>query len=158
VVKKINQSPAKSGAFFMVVIKMSRKGNSGKKNRIVQLYSENNFAKYENDAAFGRYPREEKDLIDEIFNAPIGTKLISWHENYPNEKTISEIKYKNGEKYLAHISGHDRGKNFRASIDVWLSNPNWKTLLHNGYYNNIHDHIWGNYAQIVYPKKKGAKK
>lgn len=102
------------------------KGNSGKHNRTIQLYSSGNFSKYEHDIMFGRYSQEEKNLAYEIFNAPVGTKLISWNSNYPNEKTISEIKNEHGEKYLVHVSGHDSGKAINANINVWLSNPNWK--------------------------------
>ena len=135
------------------------KGNSGRrnKNKIVQLYPKDNFSKYEHDIMFGRYSQEEKNLAYEIFNAPVGTKLISWNSNYPNEKTISEIKNEHGEKYLVHVSGHDRGKEINSNINLWLSNPNWENYSHS-IPNYIHQHIWGDHAQILYPEKKKVKK
>ena len=136
---------------------MSRKPKSGKRNKTVQLYTDDTFSKYTQDALFSRYPQEEKDLANEVFNAPVGTKLVSWYGDSPDKKTISEIQTDNkGEKFLVHVSGHDSGKATNSSINVWISNPAWKNYSHT-IPTAVHEHIWGDYVQIIYPKKKGVK-
>jgi len=145
-------------------------GRSGKKiktkNRIVKLYSlgtdEGN--KYSADSMFGRYPQHEKDLAYEIYNAPVGTKFISWFDTYPDNKTVSQVVSfgKNHDKYLVHLSGHDKSASILGNYDVWLRTEWFKDTKDNKYRfehalnmltRDVHNHIWGNNAQIIYPKK-----